>query len=104
MKRRIEVYTDSNGPMFCVRVDPPLEGGGTGRKAFGDLANAMAYARLLRLEFGFPITGEIANNVTSFNDARKRRGLPAVGPVAQALRSRPTSVDLLVDGSPRTAA
>lgn len=76
MTRVIDVYRVHSFPGgFYVSVKPPLADGNDRASDFADHGKAMAYARVLRLEFGFLITGATADNVALLDDARKRRRL-----------------------------
>ena len=70
----IEVYSLHLYPGgFVVSIRPPHPVDGDRSCEITDHGKAMAYARVLRLEYGFPIAGEVQTNVVSLSAAKQRR-------------------------------
>lgn len=74
MTHVIDVYAVHSYPGgYEVSLKPPLSDGVDRSCRIADLGRALAYARVLRLEYGFPITGAVMTNVVSFNGVRGSR-------------------------------
>ena len=72
-RHSIEVYSLHSYPGgFVVSIRPPHPVDGDRSCEISDHGKAMAYARVLRLEYGFPITGAVMTNVVSIGSAREK--------------------------------
>ena len=79
-RHSIEVYSLHSYPGgFVVSIRPPHPVDGDRSCEITDHGKAIAYARVLRLECGFPITGDVPTNVVSLNKARARRDATPLG-------------------------
>ena len=77
----INVHALASHPgSYRVSLKPALSDGSTRESEFADHRDAMAYARLLRIEYGFRITGKVdaphghVESLAAHRCSRVRRG------------------------------